>query len=48
MVILMHYYWLRWVCTSALPTDLEVTDNMAVSILENIVKKGGMWTITGG
>lgn len=50
LVILMYYYyyWLRWVCTSALPTDLEVTDNIAVSILENIVKKGGRWTITGG
>lgn len=35
------YIWLRWVCTSAMPTDLEVTDNLAVTVLESIVKKGG-------
>ena len=40
--------WLRWVCTSAMPVDLETTDNLAVTVLENIVKKGGEWTIDGG
>ena len=40
-------YWLRWVCTSAMPADLETTDNLAVTVLENIVKKGGEWSIDG-
>ena len=28
----------RWVCTSSLPEDLEVTDNLAIEVLENIAK----------
>ncbi|XP_065910338.1 urocanate hydratase-like [Dysidea avara] len=30
----------RWVCASALPADLEVTDKIALSVLEGIVKQG--------
>ena len=37
-----YYHWPRWVCTSAMPADLELTDNLAVTVLEGIVKKGGM------
>ena len=37
----MCYHWLRWVCTSAMPADLQVTDDLAVTVLENIVKNGG-------
>ena len=29
-------------CASALPADLEVTDKIALSVLEGIVKQGGM------
>ena len=28
----------RWVCTSSLPEDLEVTDNLAMQVLEDIAK----------
>ncbi len=28
----------RWVCTSSLPEDLEVTDNLAMQVLEEIAK----------
>lgn len=30
----------RWVCTSGLPNDLEITDNLALQVLESIISKG--------
>ena len=41
------HHSIRWVCTSAMPADLEVTDNLAVTVLENIIKQGGMEIIDG-
>ena len=32
----------RWVCTSGLNSDLHTTDNLAESVLEKIVAKGGV------
>ena len=32
---------LRWVCTSGDPGDLDTTDEIATSILEDIINKGG-------
>jgi len=36
---------LRWVCTSGLPNDLAVTDNIALQVLEGIVAKGGVYPL---
>ena len=41
-VDILYHYCLRWVCTSAMPADLEMTDNLAVTVLESIVKRGGL------
>ena len=30
-------------CTSGLPSDLEITDNIALQVLEGIIAKGGMY-----
>lgn len=32
----------RWVCTSALQSDLEKTDKIAADVLEHIVAQGGI------
>lgn len=40
LYFILHHS-IRWVCTSAMPADLEVTDNLAVTVLENIIKQGG-------
>ena len=34
------YIFFRWVCTSGNPTDLQKTDELALEVLKNIVKKG--------
>lgn len=31
----------RWVCTSGDPGDLDITDEIATSVLEDIINKGG-------
>ena len=31
----------RWVCTSADPADLAVTDNLTLQVLDSIITKGG-------
>ena len=31
----------RWVCTSADPNDLDKTDEIATTVLEDIINKGG-------
>ena len=38
--------FLRWVCTSGLPSDLAVTDNIALQVLEGIVAQGGIYCRT--
>ncbi len=32
----------RWVCTSGDPTDLTVTDELALHVLDSQVKRGGV------
>lgn len=32
----------RWVCTSGDPGDLDTTDEIATSVLEDIINKGGI------
>ena len=31
----------RWVCTSADPVDLAVTDNLTLKVMDDIIAKGG-------
>ena len=32
----------RWVCTSGLPSDLKITDNIAAEVMEDVIKEGGI------